>query len=274
MAQDPYVPNESRRRQADAPPSAQARQESVSDITQSPEFQAAVAKAVQAALGKITSGQGSSPVDFAEMFSQMSLSMAEMAHQGSGRPKPVSPEVIMKREAAEKKYRELLAEANEKYRDAKHRRDEAEAEKWLPEYRLVTEVYLNETYFQPYKRLQDKTVVPVDIFWNGPLSEAFHPLNDIARRIWVFYRESIGSSPKLGATTGPDGQVTAVDTRNILITSSGTVMRVNGHENMAVPQDGRGPAPGNDHPEAPFVHVLGTVSAPAKRGDSHMTADR
>lgn len=222
-------------------------------ITETPEFKAAVEAAVQSAVQKIAAhgapvGTGTDP-QATQLFSQMALAIAEISDQGTDR-KRVAPEILAQRAQAHKRAVQLL--------------EFAAKEGLKPEYRVVSKIYFNERFVEPFRRLADKSVVPNEITWTGMPNDALRPINDIAKQIYTAYRESIGAPVDLQTR----------DNRPVYVTAAGMVVKGDAPKRSTlgngtgtdVPQFGDDLGVKSDprDPTAPFVNVLGTV-APAAR---------
>jgi len=239
------------------------------------EFQAALDKVAESAAHKalegirigdqpalVTNGVGD---EVKALFSELVLQMTEINQQGQPKTK-ISPEEARHREAATAKAWQLI--------EAARQRNER------PEYRLVTPVYLNERLVQPYVRDGGRNgkVRNVEIFWTGMPSLAMLPVNDVAKEIYAAFKESIGTSAKLGRIVGPHGGATRVDDRPYVITPGGLSVKGDPESRatatasvhpFADALDIDAPAGGdNNDPNAEFVHVLGTVAKPLRRGEN------
>jgi hypothetical protein len=233
----------------------------------SPDIQALVAKAVADALpGAVALAiaemgkSGAAPAEDAlhGFARQMAETIAELADQGTNR-KRVAPEILARRAAAAERMDALIRKAQEEGKKA--------------EYRVVSKVYLNERLIEPFRRV-DKKAVPQDIVWSGPPSDALRPLNAVADEIFQAYRESIGSTTKLASVTRRDangaiGVAPAPDTRPHWITPGGLVVKGDAPARsvLAEPKDFADDLTiqGTIDPNAPFVHILGTIAKPAQQ---------
>lgn len=234
-------------------------------INETPEFKAAVAEAVAAATPAIAEAAARAAVaqvstellakvqqpaaapgfgDAEGLFSKLALAIAEISDQGTQR-KRVAPEILAQRAAAHgRAVARIIAarEAGEK-----------------PEYRLVSKVYLNERFIEPYMPGPNKQPIPTEIIWSGMPNDAMRPLNDAAREIYAEFRASIGSTEA----------IKGADNRPLWMTLGGVVVK---GDARAQRREVAAPAPFGDDlgvknqndPTAPFIHVLGTV-APAAR---------
>src|ERR1700688_1488342 len=241
---------------------------------ETPEFKAAVAEAAKAAVAdalkdiKAPGGAGVTD-EVKELFSELVLQMTEVNQQGQPKTK-ISPEEARKREAATQRAWELIAAAR--------KRGDA------PEYKLIAPVYLNERLVQPFPRAEKGgKVIQREIPWTGMPSLAMLPVNKTAEAIYAAFKESLGASIKLGRIVGPHGGATATDEREWIMSPAGHAikgeMTVKGEpdrrqtatasqhafpDSLEIP----GTAHDNNDPNAPFVHVLGTVAQPLRRGEN------
>ena len=237
-----------------------------------PEFKAAVAETAvtvvkalmeggvmpaQAAAATATPGSGVDE-NTRTLFAEMAMSIANISDQGTNR-KRLAPEILAKREAAGARMFELLAEVHAKLDAARREGDESAIEAWTPQYRVIAKIAFNERVVEPFKAGPDKQPVPNDIYWNGPPSDSLKPLNAIAIKIFAEYKQW------LGTTVG----VPTADNRPVWITAGGLVVKGDPPAKRFV---AAAPEFANDlsekvngDPSAPFVHVLGTVAAPARQ---------
>ena len=194
-----------------------------------------------------------------QMFSEMALAIADMANQGSGRVKPISPQVMQQRAEATKRMDTLIQEVHVRIKRAKDDGDRDQEEVWTPTYRVVSKIYFNERLIEPFRRLNDKTVEANEIQWTGEPNDALRPTNKIAEQIYEEFKASRGSSV----------QIKGADNRPIWVTKGGLVVKGDAPAKayVAAPtdyKDNLGVKDNND-PNAPFVNVLGTIAAPARR---------
>lgn len=238
-------------------------------LLETSEFKEAVANAVAHALKGIPVAGANQ--DLQGLFSEMALAIGDMSRQGSGRSKPVAPEILAKREAADKRYRGVLAEMEKHLKAARAAKDEEAIEHWTPKYRVTAKIYFCERFIEPFRKLADKSVVPQEIVWTGPLCDGLFPLNEIAERIYDPYRESIGATARLQKIR-LGGGVVIPDNRPFWMTPGGLIVQGDGPEKLIV----GAPTPkddlpmGNDDPNAPEIHILGTVAAPARRTNASL----
>lgn len=181
---------------------------------------------------------------FASMFDRMAMAIAEISDQGTAR-KRVAPEVLAQRARAHEKMVKLINTA----------RDNGEE----PEYRLVAKTYLSEQFIEPFMPGPDKRPIPTEIIWKGSPNQAMRPLNDVARRIYAAFIESVGTQEKLNGA----------DNRPFAMTPGGVVVKgLPAAARREIPQDlltDDLKLTNQKDPTAPFVHVLGTVASPARQ---------
>ena len=228
---------------------AEALREDIKNFTDTPQFKEAVAEAAAkaaaeaiAALSKAGSlGAAGLNEDATRLFSQMALAIAEISDQGSNR-KRVAPAILAEREASYRRCVALVTEAQHKVKQAREKGDKAAETKWLPEYRLIAKVALNERLIEPFRRMPDKTVAANEIVWTGIPNEAMRPINATA-----------DNRPHI-VTAG--GLVVKGDPPKRREGFSEDVPRFN--DDLEIKHD-------INDPSAPFVHVLGTIASPAKQ---------
>jgi hypothetical protein len=233
-------------------------------ILTSPEVQRAIKEAAAvaaaeavAAVMKAGRGEGTMSAATEQLLSQLAVGIAELSYQGSGRPRPLAPDIIARREAAMKRCEQLVTAAQE-------RGDK-------PEYRVINKIYFNERLIEPYRRDGGRNgkVVAQEIIWTGMPNEALWPINKVAEEIFGAYREGVGGSPRLKPMSGPNGGQVAPDNRRFSMTPGGLVVKgeVNPHQVIAVdkPFENELGIHDNNDPNAPEVHILGTVAPPARK---------
>lgn len=199
-----------------------------SDITATPEFQAAVDAAVGKAAEQIiaklagareqagTAAAGSSDAVFVD---KLAMSIASLTHQGTGRGRPVAPDILAAREAAKDRMMALIVEARVAFEKAKKAGDEDAMTAALPTYTLKNKVYLGEVQIDPVFVGADHRIKKTEIDWDGVPNEAMVPVNKIAKAIHAEYRGWIGTQ------TGTPRD----DTRGFSVTQKGLVIRGGSH---------------------------------------------
>jgi hypothetical protein len=178
-----------------------------------------------------------------QVLSKLSMNMAAIGQQGQHR-KPLSPEEVAAREAAAERMDKLLTAAHQEGATR-------------PEYKLISKVYLNERFIEPY-RLVDKVAVSVEIFYTGVPNDAMVPINDVAKAIFAAWKATTG---------GHSVFVPTADTRPLWVTAKGLVVKGDPPKRQHVAaepnfSDDLGIVGVNDHTQAE-VAVLGTVARKA-----------
>jgi len=214
-----------------------------------PEFKAAVAEAAALVVqqmmkaGAVPISQGDESLQ--TLFSKMALSIADISDQGTQR-KRVAPEILVARDDARRRAEARIVQARENREQ--------------PEYRVISKIFFNERFIEPFKLNEAKKPVPNEIVWTGMPCQALVPINDVAKEIFAHYSESVSSAGKLATT----------DNRPHWVTSSGLVVKGDppARRFVATPQefaDDLQVKHSPNDPTAPEVRVLGTVAAPAKQ---------
>lgn len=242
-------------------------------ITETPQFRAAVAAEVAAQADKIRDSilasmkKPDAPVsdELVAAFQQMGMTFAEISDQGSQR-KRVAPEILQQRAEAQKRLEGMLASILRKAREIGRDLTPAESRRILPWYRTVSMLYLNERKIVPF--VQDpgtKKAVAVEFSWTGEPNDAMRPINGVAKAVFVEFRASRGNTEKVKGT----------DARPLWMTGAGLVVQGDPPSKRALPDELVKPAFENDlglpeaiDPEAPFVHVLGTVAPAAMQNQT------
>lgn len=252
------------------------KNQDMSVLLATPEAQKAIAEAASLAAAKAVADlmKGSAAVlpgdsQTQRLFSEMALAIAEMNHQGSGRPKPLAPEVMAKREAASKQLDSLVTEVNEKIHIARGNGDKKMLDQWMPVYRVTGKIYFNEELIEPFSkpdRRGDKPV-PTVRCWTGYPNHSLHPKNAIAKRLVDLFRESVGAAPLLKSVSGPNGGQAAQDNRKYYLTPLGHVVKGETPGSTTLDEDDGVQIVDRRSidPTAPFAHVLGTVAQPARQ---------
>lgn len=226
--------------------------------TNSPEFQAAVAKAAGDAVagaldtlkGNLTANSGDANQN---LLNGLAVALAEIGSQGTGR-KVIPPHVLKQQQDARDRMVDLILAARNEKRPAT--------------YRLKNKVVIAERIIEPFWIASDHTTKPTEIDWWGVPNEAMVPVNETAKAIHQEFLNSIGTYDKpvrderLGVT--PGGLVV----RNAAVTD--TMMKRTTGE---APHVGDGVVEDEGfkihHKDAPGrykeVHVLGTIQPPAQQ---------
>lgn len=247
-------------------------------ITETPEFQAAVAaaaaEAVRGAMAQLQNTLGAATVSPAaagvadlsnprSLLEGLAIALAEIGNQGTGK-KTVSPEIIRQRAEARQRMVDLIVKARSKGQ--------------VPVYQLRNKVLLAHRLIEPFWIDSNKRTQPTEIEWLGIPNEAMVPVNDVAKGIHAEFSNSIGTNeaPKpdqaLGVT--PNGVVV----RNRAVTQT---MARSGQSHGSLPPteaqhvgDGGDPLSDGEglsilHKDAPgrykSVNVLGTIHEPARQ---------
>lgn len=251
-----------------------SRVELQAEMTQSPEFKAAVASAVAEALASIAPQletartQAVSGNDVGDLMDRLAMSISELTTQGTGKVR-VSPEELQRRQKARQHMINLIIEAR--------------AEKKVPTYQLRNKIFLNEQVIEPYFMNRERKMAPTEIdFWGVP-NEVMVPMNDTAKAIYNAFRESIGT---VRGIQGVANQLPGAD--DIAFTRGGLVVR-NGAVNASMrahnsPDAAGAPVPQMPAYEDPEMHdhqplrinsddhkagyrnenILGTLAPPAR----------
>ena len=253
-----------------------AKKDDLNALLATPEAQKLIAEAAQQAVAQALKGAAPAiggDTETTKLFSEMALAIAQMSNQGSGRVKPLAPEVLQKREAAAVKLGDAILEMRRMLAKAKHEGDMIMLVEWTPKYRVTAKCYFGEQFIEPYRRGQrrDDPAVANEIEWTGCPNDALKPLNKVAERLTDLYRESVGAAPRLSSMSGPNGGQVAQDSRPYWMTPGGCVvigMPTNPKATVFGSQDMARNEPqtyDNEDPNAPTVRILGTVAEPAKR---------
>lgn len=271
------------------------------DVTQTPEFQAAlqreVAKAVsanfdafrdqvKAAAPDLTpnslAGMGADGMQ--AMFRQLALAIAEVSDQGVGMGQKVriAPEVLAKRDQAKVRMIDAITATRARIKGLRETGRREDAMRATPRYRAMAKLYLNERLINPF-RIDPATrmPVPVEFYWDGAPGDAMRPLNEAALEIFGHYRDWIGgidAGKAAEAWMTANGLVIAVGSRPIPQTAAlrnsvrpdfGDV-QLQSNEEFADKGFGdmlsvdEGPMSASD-PRRTEMHILGTLAAPAKQ---------
>jgi hypothetical protein len=235
--------------------------EQARSLTETPEFQKAVADAVAKAVpdivAKLAAARGGTPGTDDRAFAEgLAVAIAQLSNQGVGRMQITPPDVIERRKVARTKMTELLIAAK--------------AENRIPTYKLRNTVYLDEIKVDPiYVDPASKKQMPTEIDWPGVPNEAMVPANETALAIHAAFCESIGTLPKEHLI--PD-RAMSVTANGLVVRAGSLAMRpasVLGDDRTGAAAPfgeglrvkGRG-GPG-EHKE---IRVLGTTAPPARVG--------
>lgn len=270
-----------------APPEA----ESGFDVTQTPDFQMALAamtvdihdkvmadvKAMLASPAAVAATPaGSADSDIQRLARAIAMSNAELADQGTGR-KRVSPEIVEGRRQSRDKMEKLLSDVDKLPTNER------------PRYKLRAKGYFGDQLVEPFQRLPGGRIVPTEVIFLSVPNLALVPLNASAKAIYDAYIGSIsGGENSINGIPVPDpGAVKpAWMTKNGVVIAGvpsassqkyGMAPEVEPLEvdlmRRPVPQVGDGASVvsvtevyDNDDPRRDKINVLGTLAAPAVRG--------
>lgn len=253
------------------------------DITDTPEFQMAMAKATTEIHNRLVaemkeilaSERSAKPVsdqsDIERLARAIAMNTAELADQGTNR-KRVAPEVLEARAQSTKRMHALLEEA-QKLTGADR-----------PKYRVRAKCYLGDRLIEPWQRRARGEVIPTHIYFMSTPNLAMEPINDVAKAIYAAYRGTMAGPETINGTR-PDPD--ALGAKPVWVTNNGAIIAsptVTAREHdMVIEPDPRDTAPDTalgpnvggqvelisvDDPRATKIPVLGTIAAPAVRGSS------
>lgn len=175
--------------------------------------------------------------------------IAELAHQNTGAPKPVSPEVIKQRRVQTEKMLDLIV----RYRE----------EGSAPLYRVRSKCYFAETLIEPqWQHPTTKEMMDQEIEWPGVPNDSLYPLNEPAKRVMEAYLASIDSV--LREEDDPDKAATFVHDRSGLVVKA-RPFGVKGTSEAVLP-DGLKIHGAGGRGRLAERRVLGTVAPPIRIG--------
>lgn len=157
-------------------------------ITESPEFKAALAAAMEQMrtgltadiVAAVATAKGGN--DTASLISDLTVAIAGMTDVGGNR-KVIAPAEATRRVAAFERMGQIL--------------NRVQADTTLrPHYYLVAQTQLEEQLLEKYLPAGDGKWVRNEIIWRGAPNSAMRPVNAIAKEIFGAYLESIGGSTK------------------------------------------------------------------------------
>lgn len=237
-------------------------------VTDTPEFKAALAAAVQEAvsqteqritkqLAEAVTARGGEPAPNGDrdFVRELAMSIAELSDQGTSR-KRVAPEILAAMEEARKRMVARIIKAR--------------ADGEIALYRVVNKTYLAEQVVEPFRvNLETKRPEPVEIEWSGVPNESLRPMNQVAEEIFVEFVAAIRGATIIGKTKF------AEDNRALGVTPGGLVVRglpassrrTVGNLGDPLPdpfQDVLNTPKAHD-PTAKEINILGTIAAPAKQ---------
>lgn len=248
------------------------------DVTKTAEFKAAVAAGVQAGVAsaeasivaKITEQfaamRGTAAGDSASVSDQsdiqkLTASIMAMVNVNKA-DKPLTPQEVADRADGTARLIELLVPVQ-----ATDYNDPAAPEG--PKYRVTGKTFLTDHVIEPYEvDPASKSLVPRTIEWTGIPNADLEPVNDLAKRIYAAYQQSIGG----GTGREFDGSISEYmpDARPLGVTPGGIVVRgLNPSAKRTVGTLGQGSTTdvmglrGPNDPRNKQISVLGTVAAPA-----------
>jgi hypothetical protein len=161
------------------------------NVTETPEFKAAVAKAAADALSELlptlkrareehgTEEEGGADPTW---MRALAMEISQLTDQGTGRRR-VAPEILRDRQMAREKMTNLIVEAR--------------AAKKTATYRVKAKCLLADRVVEPFWIASDHTAQPTVIDWDGVPNEAMVPENKTATAIHKAFMESIGISARV-----------------------------------------------------------------------------
>lgn len=213
------------------------------------EVETLIDAAVARAMGKLASALPASGggTDIREFANAMASAIAQLTDQEVGRAPRLPPEELMKRERAQERMLELMAEHY--------------AAKSAPQYKLRQMLYMGEKRIMPVWIDRDHRQQPTEIVFYGIPNEAMEPMNGPAEEIYREFSTWIGAFGKrdMGAITVTPAGLTVVKGGPAIHEAQHTGA---GHipDHLVPTIVGRG-APG------PVVetHILGSLMPPARQ---------
>jgi len=175
------------------------KEEAVS-ITETDEFRAAVAKALNDELPRkieelLRGAQVPLPAADDRMSMEgLALALAEMSSQNNAGRKYVDPKIMRQRKEAHERMIRLIAKANSEGRAAT--------------YKLVNKALLDDEVIQPFWIDSAHVARPTMIDWSGIPNLVMVPENETAKEIYEAFKDSIGEvervlpEERLGVTRG------------------------------------------------------------------------
>ena len=229
-----------------AKPGRKSRAEQEAAMTQSPAFQAAVAAAVEQAIGpmlaqlgtaRAAAGTAPHPGD-KNMMQELALAISELTTQGTGKVR-VAPEVMVQRAQARERMVNLIIAAR--------------AEKKVVTYQLRNKVVINERLIEPFFSNSAHQAVPTEIdFWGIP-NDAMVPVSPAAKEIFAAFKDSVGTVQGVkGVESGLPGDDQLALTRGGLVVRNGAVSQTMAARQMPERPAWEGPMPAYE--EAPQTH--------------------
>ena len=259
----------------------------VADITETPAFQMAIAKATaeiqERILEEVRSLKAGKPAaedndddEIKKLARAIALSNAEIADQGTRR-KRVSPAVMEARAQSLKKMHELLEAAQKLPKKEK------------PLYRVRTKGYFGDRLIEPFQRLPGGRVVPTMVTFMSAPNLALQPANEAAEAIYEAFIGTIsGGDQTINGRPVPDpsgakpfwmtNNGAVISTPTATAREHGMVMEaepitLDNPLRANTPDTGEGTNMGGaievlgpDDPRATKINVLGTIAPPATRG--------
>lgn len=250
-----------------------SREQLQAEMTQSPEFKAAVAEAVAGHLAALAPqleaarAQAVSGRDSGDWADKLAMSISELTSQGSAKVR-VSPEEMVRRAKAREKMIALIIEAR--------------AEKKVATYQLKNKIFLNHRVIEPFYMNRERRMCPTEIDFLGIPNDVMVPLNDTAKAIFAAYRDSVGVVRGARGVTNPlPGEDELAMTASGLVVRNKAVTQTQREHGVAAterPVEGPMPAYEEDNGDLqPLViksdrdklqyreeHILGTIAQPAR----------
>lgn len=263
------------------------------DLTQTPEFKAALQQAVRDAvadlLPRAPAAEPSGRDTLEKLTDKLAIAIGEYANQNSGQML-VSAEVLAERKEADIKMRLAIEACCIAVRRAQETDDQEARAAAMPHYRLVGKIIaplmFGDELIEPMRRGADNLIHPTELDWLLPPSLAMVPLNEPAREIFALFKASIGNqkSVRVSGISGKGAAAEPVFAANaneagfltnqghVVMSTSASVQKFNGGPEQAgnAGLDRglariRGQEVMRQHSGPPTIQVrtLGTIAPPA-----------
>ena len=245
-------------------------------LVQTPEFQAALqaelAKMKQDILATLAANKDVNtagvPAPMVELIQQMAHSIAELTHQGDKHQKPLDPRVVIERAEALARMNALLDDARKAAHEARGKSYVSEEARQAavcavaPKYTAIAKLHLGDRIIEPFWRDDaTKRAQPTVFYFLDEPNDAMRPANELAEKVFHEFCLSRGGRTDKEKKYAAIKEAWMTD-HGLIIEGVAAPARREVAKSAALRDDGLY-IPAYKDPEAPFIHVLGTIADPA-----------
>ena len=201
--------------------------------------------------------------------SQLAQAIAQLSDRDQG-IKRIPAETLAKWAHARAKLEEVIVR-NQMAADELVKKAEAEGEEhafspnW-PQWEIVGKIALDEHVTEPFTvNPTTKMPEPATAYYLGIPNLAMRPMNKAAREVFDLFVASIGAEGEVSATSGSSKNYWLSARGQVIDGMGGIPVSADRHRKVNTKQLRGRLGPGQFHPGADTINVLGTIAAPARQ---------